>query len=170
MQTDVKSAHLNASGFMVPSRTRIKSLSIRGSATLASQVDFFSTNATPVDATYAQSGTTVTITSTAHGLTTGAYVGIAYTSGTGGSAINGNYVITVTGTNTFTVTSLNSRTITSGAVCTYVINGGSWLMSFDLLSGDTYQNYFLFPGEGVLATQQVYAVLTNLGAATIFYG
>jgi hypothetical protein len=169
MQTDVKQAHLNQSGFLYTSRTRVKGLSIRGSATLASQVDLFDSNTVPVSATYAQTGYVITVTKVAHGLVTGQSIGIAFTVGTGGGASNGNYVITKLTADTFTVTSINSISITAGAICVYVVNGG-WLLSLDLIAGDTYSNYQLLPGEGLLAQNGVYATLTNLSAISIYYG
>ena len=170
MQTDVKSAHLNQSGFMVTDRTRVKALSIKGNANSVSTMEMFSTSAAPVAATYAQSGLVVTITKAAHGLTTGDSIGVSFTAGTGGTATDGNDIVTVINSSTFTVPNLNSRTISAGATCNYVTGGGIWLMTFDLTAGDTYQNYFLIPGEGVLAPKGVYVVMTSLAAATIFYG
>jgi hypothetical protein len=61
--------------------------------------------------TYSQTGTTVTITKTAHGLVTGQYLYLNFTSGT---SVDGSYLITKTGDNTFTVQQ-TSRT-TSGNV------------------------------------------------------
>lgn len=63
-------------------------------------------------ATYAQSGTTITVTFTAHGRVTGQRVSMDFTSGT---ATDGDYVITSHTANTFTVTSATSAT-TSGNV------------------------------------------------------
>ena len=60
--------------------------------------------------TYSQSGTTITVTITAHGLATGAEVYIEFTSGT---AVANRFTTTVTGVNTFTVTTTTSAT-TSG--------------------------------------------------------
>jgi hypothetical protein len=169
MQTDVLSGHLHQSGYIVlQSRSRVKAVSIKGTAT-ASQFDLFATSTAPVTATYAQSGATVTVTKNAHGLITGQTVGIAFSLGTGGSAFSGTYVITRVDANTFTLTSPNPLTITAGAACVYVVNG-TWLMTFELTAGDTYQNYFLLPGQGVLATQPVYAYLNNIDVATVFYG
>lgn len=68
-------------------------------------------NGANLSGTYSQSGTTVTVTATAHGLTTGNYAYLDFTSGT---AVDGSYEVTVTGANTFTVTQA-SRT-TSGNV------------------------------------------------------
>jgi hypothetical protein len=170
MQTDVKSAHLNQTGFMVSGRVRVKALSVKGSESSISTMEVYSTSTAPVAATYAQTGLVVTITKTAHGLKTGDTIGVSFTAGTGGTSTDGNYVVTVLTSSTFTIPNLNVRTITAGATCNYVANGGVWLMSFNLVAGDTYQNYFPIPGEGVLAPNGVYVIMTNLAAATIFYG
>ena len=169
MQTDVKQAHLNQTGFLYLGRTRIKGISLRGNASNASQTDIFDSTVAATAATYAQTGYVVTVTSTAHGLNTGQTIGIAFSGGTGGAATNGNYVVTKTGADTFTVTTINSLSITAGAACRYVTSGG-WLLSLDLISGDTYQNYQLFPGEGILATQGIYAYMSNVPAVSIYYG
>ena len=70
---------------------------------------------TSVSATYAQSGTTITITKTTHGYSVGSNIEITFSTGT---AISGNYeIISVPSANTFTVTALVSAS-TSGN-CTY---------------------------------------------------
>ena len=61
-------------------------------------------------ATYTQSGTTITVTSTAHGLESNAFV---YFDATSGGATDGMYQITKTGVDTFTVTSASSATIST---------------------------------------------------------
>jgi len=169
MQTDVLSGHLHQSGYIVlQPRSRVKAVSIKGTAT-AGQFDLFSTTTTPVSATYAQSGTTVTVTKVAHGLATGDVIGIAFTLGTGGAAFSGTYPITRTGADTFTITSPNAATITAGAACVYVA-GGKWLLTFETNADDIYINYFLLPGEGILSPQTVYAYMSNIAVATVFYG
>ena len=70
-------------------------------------------------ATYGQSGTTITITKTAHGYSVGDFVVITFTAG---SATDGNYEITSKTDNTFTVTSATSATISAGTSCTYGAN------------------------------------------------
>ena len=70
-------------------------------------------------ATYGQSGTTITITKTAHGYSVGDFVVIDFTAG---SATDGNYEITSKTDNTFTVTSATSATISAGTSCTYGAN------------------------------------------------
>ena len=68
-----------------------------------------------VSATYAISGTTITITKSSHGYSVGGFVTVDFTSGTG---VDGDYEIkSVPNANTFTLTSATSLT-TSGN-CTY---------------------------------------------------
>jgi hypothetical protein len=166
-QYDVKQAHLNASGFLVLGRARVKSISFTGSAT-AGLVSLFDTTVAPVTtATYGRSGTTVTITSTSHGLSTGDTIGVDFAAGTGGTATNGNYVITRLTANTFTITDINSGNINVGASMVYA---SRWLMTFDVAASDTFNNASLLPGDGVVAYNGIYAQMTNLAAVNIFYG
>jgi hypothetical protein len=74
-------------------------------------VNFNGTANSNLTGTYSQTGTTVTVTATAHGFITGNSAFLDFTSGT---AVDGAYEVTVTGVNTFTVTQA-SRT-TSGNV------------------------------------------------------
>ena len=70
---------------------------------------------TSVSATYAQSGTTITITKSSHGYTVNNFVTVDFTSGNG---VDGHYKIqSVPSTSTFTLTAASSQT-TSGN-CTY---------------------------------------------------
>ena len=172
MQTDVLSSHLHQSGFIVLQQpSRIKAVSVKGNSISASQVDLFSTLTVPVDATYAQSGATITVTKASHGLTTGALVGIAFEDGTGGAGFSGNYTITVTSSSTFTLTSPNPANITAGALCSYVSgNGATWLLTLEFEIGDTYQNYFLLPGEGIKSNLKTYAYMDGVSVVTVFYG
>jgi len=173
MQTDVLSAHLNSSGFAVLGRYRLKSFLYVASAT-AGTINIYDTTVAPVAATtgYAQSTFTVTVTSTSHGLKVGQQVGITFGSVTGVSATNGNYVVaTVADANTFTITDINSRTITGGA-CTFTT--GRWLTSVDTAalttSGVPQNQNVLIPGEGVIAYNAMYILITNQTGVTIFYG
>jgi hypothetical protein len=170
MQTDVKQGHLNQSGFFVLGRNRVKGISFFGSGSDATLV-LFDTTTAPVTAsvTYARSGTTVTVTKTAHGLSTGAVVGIHFDSNTSVSATDGNYVITRTGADTFTLTDINSGTITSTAA-SYVSGGGRWLMTYEIDATDTFSNAPFIPGEGVLAVNGIYALMTNIDSVQIYYG
>jgi hypothetical protein len=168
MQYDVRQAHLNGSGIFVVGPTRIKGLSLTGSAT-AGQLSVFDTLTAPVTtATYGRSGTTVTIAQTSHGLANGQVIGIDFAAGTGGTATNGNYAITVTNSSTFTVTDINSGTITASP--TLVYSTGKWLMTYDVAAGDSYNNSPVIPGEGVRADTGVYGYIVNLTAANIYYG
>lgn len=171
MQTDVLSARIHDSGFLVLQPSRIKGISVKGDAIAAGEVDLFSTNTVPVAATYGQSGTTITVTKANHGLSTGNIIGIAFNLGTGGAALSGSYAITVTNSSTFTITSPNSESVTAGAVCNYVFGeGATWLMTLDIELGDTYQNYLLLPGEGLRSKLSTYALMTNIAVVTVFYG
>jgi hypothetical protein len=152
----------------VPFGTRIKGISLTGTAS-AGQLIIFDTLTAPVTtATYGRSGTTVTITQSAHGLTTGQVIGIDFAAGTGGTATNGNYTVTVTNSSTFTVTDINSGTITATPALVY--STGKWLMTYDIAAGDSYNNSPVIPGEGVRAETGVYGYIVNLTAANIYYG
>ena len=170
MQTDVKQGHLNSSGFFVLGRNRVKGISFFGTGTDGTVV-LFDTASAPVTAsvTYARSGTTVTVTKTAHGLSTGNVVGIHFDSNTSQAATDGNYIITVTDANTFTLVDINTGTITSTAA-SYVSGGGRWLMTYEIDSTDTFSNAPIIPGEGVLATKGIYALMTNIDSTQIYYG
>jgi len=166
MQTDVKAGHLNNTGFMLLGRTRLKALSTVGSAT-AGTLDIFDTATAPVtSATYTRSGTTVTVTSTAHGLSTGDVRGFSFASASGVSATNGNYTITKTGANTFTLVDLNSGTIASTALSYSTL----WVASYDIGATDVFGNIVLIPGEGVLINNGIYMIMTNITSANIYYG
>jgi len=64
------------------------------------------------DGTYAQSGTTITVTMQAHGLVTGAQIILRFTSGT---AASGVYTMTKVNANSFTVTSVTSVSTSGNA-------------------------------------------------------
>jgi len=176
MQTDVISGHLNGSGQIFLGRTRLKGMVVTGSAT-AGTINIWDSTTAPVTAgTYARSGTTVTVTSTSHGLATGQQIGITFGAGTGGTATNGNYFITVTNANTFTITDINSGSITAGAACSYVAsdksNHGPWVASFDTAAVTAGANVLelSFPGEGIVCHVGIYLQLANMTGATVFYG
>jgi hypothetical protein len=168
MQYDVKQAHLNSSGYLVTYPVRVKGLSYTGTAT-AGYVVLFDTSSTPVSSsvTYARSGTTVTVSKTAHGLTTGTVIGIHFLSNSGVSATDGTYTITVTGANAFTLTDINTGTITSTAAV-YAV--GKWLMTFEPTATDIFANVPFIPGEGVRVETGVYAEMSNVESVQIFYG
>jgi hypothetical protein len=167
MQYDVKAATLLNSGFLVKFRTRVKGISVKGT-TSAGAVELFDTVTAPVAAKYARSANTITVTENGHGLKVGDQVGISFDAAGGVAATPGNYVIaTVPDANTFTLTDINSGTVTSNTDCIYATK---WIVTFRFATGDVYTNYWLVPGEGILAENGVYAVMTNLNATSIFYG
>ena len=168
MQYDVKQGHLNESGFFVLGRNRVKAVSFfGGGGTLV----LFDTTSAPVSSsvTYAQSGTTVTVSKTSHGLVTGDVVGIHFDSNTGVSATDGNYSITRVDANSFTLTDINSRTITSTAAL-YVSGVNRWLLTYETHATDEFQNAPLIPGEGVLVVNGIYAYMSAIDSAQIYYG
>jgi hypothetical protein len=168
MQYDVKQAHLNSSGYFVKFATRVKGVSFAGGAS-AGYLVLFDTSTAPVSSsvTYTQTDNTVTVSKTSHGLTTGTIIGIHFLSASGVSATDGTYAITVTGPNAFTLTDINSRTIASTAAV-YAV--GKWLMTYESVAGDIYTNVPFVPGEGIRADTGVYAEMSNLDSAQIFYG
>jgi hypothetical protein len=168
MQYDVKQAHLNSSGYLVKYPVRVKGLSFTGTAT-AGYVVLFDTSSTPVSSsvTYARSGTTVTVSKTSHGLTTGTIIGIHFLSNSGVSATDGTYSITRVDANSFTLTDINTGTITSTSAV-YAV--GKWLMTYEPVATDIFANVPFIPGEGVRAELGVYAEMVNMDSAQIFYG
>jgi len=166
-QTPVKQAHLNGSGFMVLGRNRVRGISFTGTATAGFVAVFDTTTAPVTTATYGRSGATVTVTQSAHGLATGDVIGIDFAAGTGGTATNGNYVVTVTNSSTFTVTDINSGTITASPAMVYA---NRWLMSYDVAAADTYNNAPFIPSDGVIAVNGIYAYMSNITYCNIFYG
>jgi hypothetical protein len=166
-QTPVKQAHLNGSGFMVMGRNRIKGISFTGTAT-AGFVALFDTVTAPVTtATYGRSGTTVTVSATAHGLVTGDVIGIDFAAGTGGTATNGNYPITRVDANSFTLTDINTGSITAGAAMVY---SSKWLLSYDTSATDVFNNSPVIASDGVLAVNGIYAYMSNVATCNIYYG
>ena len=166
MQYDVKSGHLNNSGFVVLGRNRLKAVSTVGSAS-AGTLDIFDTTTAPVAATYERAATLITVTKSAHGLATGDIVGLTFATASGSSGTNGNYSITRTGANTFTVTDINSGTIAAGTVAAYA---SLWLASYDIGAGDLFGNFALIPGEGVLVKNGIYMSMSNITSANVYYG
>ncbi len=169
MATDVKQAHINTSGFLVLGRNRVKALSFVGTAT-AGTVVIFDTATAPVTSgvTYGRTGTTVTVSKTAHGLSTGDVVGIHFEAFP--SATDGNYTITVTGANTFTLTDINTGSISGSPAAIYVSGGSSWLLTYESAATDIFNNSPEIPDQGVLAIEGVYAYLDNISVVNIFYG
>ena len=170
MQTDVKAAHLNASGILVVGRTRLRAIAGVASAT-AGTVNLWDSVTAPTAATYARSGTTITVTLASHGFSIGQTVGLVFSAASGVSATNGNYVIQ-SGSFTsgvFTVTDINSGTIAASTVCA-VSGVGLWLTSYDTGATSTEVINTLIPGEGMLAQTGLYAQMTNQTGLTVFFG
>jgi len=165
-QYDVKGSHFSGSGLAVSGRVRLKNLVYLGTGT-AGSIDLFDTTTAPVSATYARSGYTVTVTKTAHGLTTGQAIGITYAAASSVAAVAGTYVITVATADTFTITDLNTGTIAGGTACIY--STGRFLTSYN--TGTAVQPFqVIFSGEGILAQNGIYVVVTNINFQTLQYG
>ena len=169
MQYDVRQGHLNQSGFFVLGRNRVKGVSFYGAG---GTLVLFDTTTAPVTSsvTYGRSGATVTIAKTAHGLTTGTVVGIHFASGSGGSATDGNYAITVTTADAFTITDINTGNITGSPAALYVSGANRWLLTYETHASDEFQNAPLIPGEGVLAINGIYAYMNAIDGSQIYYG
>jgi hypothetical protein len=169
MQYDVKQGHLNQSGFFVLGRNRVKGVSFYGGG---GTLSLFDTTIAPVTSsvTYGRSGTTVTVTKVAHGLSTGNVVGIHFNTGTGGAATDGNYTITRTGADTFTLVDINTGNITATPAAVYVSGTNRWLLTYETQATDEFQNSPVIPGEGVLAVNGIYAYMSGIDAAQIYYG
>jgi hypothetical protein len=90
--------------------TTLTSNLIAGATTITPSISVRGVTSTA--ATYSQTLTTITVTSTAHGLSAGALVYLNFTTGT---ATTGTYTVATAAANTFTVTSATSTT-TSGNV------------------------------------------------------
>jgi hypothetical protein len=107
----------------------------------------------------------VTVTITNHGLTSGDRVWLDFSAGTGGTATDNIYAVTVSDANTFTVTDSASGTITgSPAVSMY---------ADILLEADSYNPTafpVVVPGEGILAKDGIFVGLVANVTTTLFYG
>ena len=169
MQYDVKQGHLNESGFFVLGRNRVKGVSyFGGGGTLV----LFDTTSAPVTSsvTYERASTLVTVTKNSHGLVTGDVVGIHFNSLSNVSATDGNYTITRLNANTFSLNDINSGTIANTATALYVTGSNRWLLTYETHVSDEFQNSPVIPGEGVLAANGIYAYMSGIDAAQIFYG
>jgi hypothetical protein len=174
MQYDVESVHLNSSGYAYIGRARIKGMTAASTAS-GGTVNLWDTTVAPVTGTYGQSGTTVTVTKVAHGLSTGNKVGIVFAvDGSGVSATNGNYTITRLSADTFSITDINSRTITAPVNCQYTSSTGNgtsqWHMTIDLPAVAATVPVVI-PGEGLLIENAMYFTMsTTITGITVFYG
>jgi WD40 repeat protein len=169
----VRSGHLHGSGYITKNRTRVRAFDVVGTASEGT-LEIWDTDVVPTAGTYGRSGTTVTVTSSSHGLSTGDLIGISFRTTSGDVATSGNYPITVTGDNTFTLTDINTGTITAGKVCNYVYSNtdnepASWLTTFHTAASDTFYNAFTIPDGGMLARKGVYVTATNLATLNVYY-
>ena len=164
MQYDVKSVHMTSTGVAVDYRTRIKGAIVSANASAATRNTVFANNVTKTG-TYGRSTNTVTVTITDHGLSNGDRVWLDFSAGTGGTATDNIYAVTVTNANTFTVTDSATGTITgSPAVVMY---------ADILLEADSYNPTafnVIVPGEGILAPDGIFVGLVTNVTATVFYG
>lgn len=173
--SDIRSAHLQTSGYVFKGRARVRALDVVGLSGADGTLEIWDTDEAPVDTgTYNRSGTTVTVTDTDHGLRTGDRVGISFETGTGGCGTNGNYPITVVDSDTFTLTDINSGTVTGDADCRYL--GGKagsqtpqWKATWRTSAGDIYFNGFNIPVEGLLCNIGVYIYVDELSSVNIYF-
>ena len=171
MATNVKQAHINTSGFLVMGRNRIRGLSFVGTAN-AGELSLFDTTSAPVTSsvTYGRTGTTVTVSKTAHGLVTGDVVGIHFSESSGVSATDGNYSITRIDANSFSLTDINTGSISGSPAAAYVSGNNRWLLTYEVSATDIFNNAPDVPDQGVLAVNAIYAYMINLAAVNIYYG
>ena len=171
MATNVKQAHINTSGFLVMGRNRIRGLSFVGTAN-AGELSLFDTTSAPVTSsvTYGRTGTTVTVSKTAHGLVTGDVVGIHFSESSGVSATDGNYSITRIDANSFSLTDINTGSISGSPAAAYVSGNNRWLLTYEVSATDIFNNAPDVPDQGVLAVNAIYAYMSNLSAVNIYYG
>ena len=160
MQYDVLSYHNSVSGVAVGYRTRLKGIVVSPSTSTTLHIgvmnNIYSTG------TYSQTGTTMTVTLAAHGLSTGDHAWLNCTSGNGDSNL---YTVTKVNANSFTVTSPTSESA-SGDVNVYT----QILTEIDCATGTSF--YTLIPGEGIVGQDGLYVGLpsSNTVTTTIFYG
>lgn len=172
--SDVKSGHLHNSGYIYKGRARVKALDVVGTSS-AGLLEIWDTDVIPVlSGTYVRSGTTVTVTDTAHGLTTGNVIGISFDADSGNMATPGNYAITVVDANTFTLVDINSGTIANDPDCRYVKSNGDginaqWKATWHTSATDVFFNGFAIPDEGLLCRKGVYIHAENLASINIYY-
>jgi len=171
----VRAGHLHSSGYIYRNRTAVKALDVVGTSS-AGILELWDTDVPPVTSgTYVRSGTTVTVTDTAHGLKTGDVIGISFEPDTGVIATPGNYEITVVDADTFTLTDINSGTIANDPDCRYVYSNSDqtearWMATWHTAATDIFFNGFSVPANGLLARKGVYVYAENLASVNVYYG
>ena len=164
MQYDVKSIHMTGSGVAVSYRTRIKGAIVSANASAATRNTVFANNVSQAG-TYGRSTNTVTVTIANHGLSNGDRVWLDFSAGTGGTATDNVYAVTVTNANVFTVTDSASGSITGSPAVT--------MYADILLEADSYNPTafnVIIPGEGILAADGIFVGLVTNVTTTVFYG
>jgi len=160
MQTDVTSIYVSSSGVLVsPIPCRLKGIVVTSGTSSLRNVAACDPLSVKTG-TYSQSSTTITVTSTAHGLTNGQRVFFDATSGT---ARDGCYNITYVNANAYTITSAASAT-TSGNSNTY----SNLYVELDTYS--TVGMSVLIPGEGVYCKNGLFFGCGPSVTAMIYYG
>ena len=171
----VRSGHLHSSGYIYKSRTAVKALDVVGTAS-AGVLELWDTDVPPVTSgTYGRSGTTVTVTDTGHGLSTGDVIGISFEPDGGIIATPGNYEITVVDADNFTLTDINSGTIANDPDCRYVYSNSDqlearWMATYHTAASDIFFNGFSVPQNGMIARKGVYVYAENLNSVNVYYG
>lgn len=160
IQTDVKSQYANASGLMIPFRTRVKAVFFGVATSTTGVVGLYDNSS--IAGTYARTTTTATVTAPNHGLIVGEWAFIDWSGGT--NPTDDFYqVVSVTDANTFTVTVANSGDA-SGVATVY---NDVLLMSTVSTGNDVFN---IIPGEGILARNGVRVYLESSITATVYYG
>ena len=123
--------------------------------------------------TYSQTGTTVTVTITAHGYVTGQSAFLDFTSGT---AVDGAYEVTVTDANTFTVTQASRttsgnvtdrrNTIRASGNVSSIADDGTGLYTVNFTTAMPDANYAVLCTTGVAASAGNLVLGVNTGATT----
>ena len=166
MQTDVSSSHIKVSGQVVGFNSRLKAVVLTPGTSGIRQVAFIDSTEPSLTGTWDRVTTAVTITtSTNHGLTTGDYVAINFSSAGASNIRDGVYTVTVTGLTTFTVVSVTSGT--DSGTCNVFYNN-TIICQMDTFS--TIGIPVLIPGEGILCKNGIYVVLGSNVTCTIYYG
>lgn len=171
----VRSGHLHGSGYIYKARTSVKAFDVVGTSS-AGILEIWDTDVAPVTSgTYLRSGTTVTVTDTGHGLSTGDVIGISFEPDGGVIATPGNYEITVVDSDNFTLTDINSGTIANDPDCRYVHSNSDqlnarWLATWHTSANDTFFNGFSMPENGMLVRKSLYVYAENLASVNVYYG